>query len=211
MSSAPNKPPTRVLIVDDHRMFADSLVRLLDDEADLDVVGRASTIGETIPIARATHPDVVLLDFRLPDGEAPECVGLLRRAAPKPRVLIMTGLNDDITMRAARAAGCPVVTKDRAAGDLIAALRVVANGSSDVAESSSSSFPTARRAAQLTSREHDLLVELARGRSTVEIARVLNISPTTVRNHVQRMLPKLGAHSRLEAVAIATEQGIISR
>lgn len=209
-----NETSTRVLIVDDHRMFADSLIRLLVDEDDLHVVGYASTIAEALRVAKVAHPDVVLLDFRLPDGDAPECVAHLRALVPDTRVLIMTGLNDDMTMRAASDVGCPVVTKDRAAAELIAALRLVAQGASDLAQDTRAALPRSardRRGSVLTNRERDLLVELARGHSTAEIAKELHISPTTVRNHIQRMLAKLGAHSRLEAVAIAIEQGIITR
>jgi len=119
-----------------------------------------------------------------------------------------------MTMRAASDVGCPVVTKDRAAAELIAALRLVAQGASDLAQDTRAALPRSardRRGSVLTNRERDLLVELARGHSTAEIAKELHISPTTVRNHIQRMLAKLGAHSRLEAVAIAIEQGIITR
>src|SRR5438552_14966038 len=86
---------TRVLIVDDHRMFVDSLVRLLSDETDLVVVGVANTIAEAIQTAEAHGPDVVLLDYRLPDGDAPACIAQLRGVAPDARVLVMTGLGDD--------------------------------------------------------------------------------------------------------------------
>ena len=88
---------TRVLIVDDHRMFADSLVRLLSDETDLVVIGVADTITEAIRSARTHDPDVVLLDYRLPDGDAPACIAQLRDVAPDARVLVMTGLGDEAT------------------------------------------------------------------------------------------------------------------
>jgi len=201
---------TRVLIVDDHRMFADSLVRLLDDEADFEVVAVTHSIADAIRAANSTRPDVVLLDFRLPDGDAPACIARLNETTPHAQVLIMTGLDDDATLRTARASGCVVVTKDRAAAELIAALRLVANPDGN-------SYLTTRvdvtRTGQpaLSPRELHLLKELARGLSTTEIAQAMHISPTTVRNHIQRILAKLGAHSRLEAVAIARQQGIIDR
>ena len=213
MSPAAKETHTRVLIVDDHRMFADSLVRLLDDEADLEVVGLACTIDEAVRAAVRTRPDVVLLDFRLPDGDAPECLARLNGVAPNTQALIMTGLDDDATMRAARDSGCHVVTKNRGAGDLIAALRVVASGAAppDDRGRARRSPRDATSTRLLSDRECDLLTELARGLSTAEIAETLHISPTTVRNHVQRILTKLGAHSRLEAVAIAIKKGIIAR
>jgi len=202
-----------VLIVDDHQMFADSLVRLLDDEPDFRVVGIAGTIAAAIQTVRSTRPDVVLLDYRLPDGEAPELIAHLRKITPDMRVLIMTGLDDDTTMRTVRDVGCPVVTKDRAAADLLAALRsvVTADGSGPDSTRPSPPLRSSPGPAQLVSdRERELLVQLAQGASTREIADALHISPTTVRNHVQRVLAKLGVHSRLEAVAMAIQTGIVA-
>ena len=191
-------------------MFADSLVRLLDDEPDLEVVGVASTIATAIDASSETHPDVVLLDFRLPDGDAPSCIARLKAVSPGTQVLIMTGLDDEATLRAAREAGCQVVTKNRAASELIRALRGLTD--SRAGHEDSGLFGQNPPAAQLLSkRERELMVELARGRSTADIAADLHISATTVRNHVQRILAKLGAHSRLEAVAIAVQKGIIDR
>ena len=204
---------TRVLIVDDHRMFADSLVRLLDDQPDFEVVGLAGTLADAVSDAATLGPDVVLLDFRLPDGDAPECVARLAEAAPEARVLVMTGLDDQETMGAIRDAGCTVVTKDRAASDLIASLRAVAGRAADVSEvrpTTRSESGDSATAALVSDRERDVLVKLAQGLSTQEVADALHISVTTVRNHVQRALAKLGAHSRLEAVAIAIQKGIIA-
>ena len=205
---------TRVLIVDDHRMFVDSLVRLLEDEADLVVVGVASTIAEALRSVRAQHPDVVLLDYRLPDGDAPACIAELRHLAPDARVLVMTGLGDDATLEAAREAGCAgVVTKDRAAQDLVEGLRTVAAGDLIAgAWSPLRRVPGARRPVDpgLTAREREVLEALAAGKSTEDIATSLHISPVTVRNHVQRILAKLDARSRLEAVALGIRAGIIA-
>jgi DNA-binding NarL/FixJ family response regulator len=205
---------TRVLIVDDHRMFVDSLVRLLEDETDLAVVGVASTIAEALRSVRRQRPDVVLLDYRLPDGDAPACIAELRDLAPDARVLVMTGLGDDATLAAAREAGCAgVVTKDKAAQDLVEGLRAVAAGQSMMSAVAAPRTATGdRRVADpgLTAREREVLEELAAGKSTAAIATSLHISPVTVRNHVQRILAKLDARSRLEAVALAIRAGIIA-
>ena len=205
---------TRLLIVDDHRMFVDSLVRLLDDEPDLVVVGLAYTIADAVRVIGGLSPDVVLLDYRLPDGDAPACLAQLHDAAPAARVLVMTGLSDEATLSAARAAGSHgVVTKDRAAHDLVESIRAVARGSTIAAPAPEAPGRSRVRAAAerpLSTREREVLAQLAAGRSTDEIARALAISPVTVRNHIQRILPKLGAHSRLEAVALAIEAGIIA-
>ena len=205
---------TRVLIVDDHRMFVDSLVRLLQDEADLVVVGVASTIAEALRSVRAQRPDVVLLDYRLPDGDAPACIAELRDLAPAARVLVMTGLGDDATLAAAREAGCAgVVTKDKAAQDLVEGLRAVAAGQTMTGAVVAPRAATGDRNIVdpgLTAREREVLEELAAGQSTASIATSLHISPVTVRNHIQRILAKLDARSRLEAVALGIRAGIIA-
>ena len=206
---------TRVLIVDDHRMFVDSLVRLLDDEADLSVIAVASSVAEALDAVRAGDPDVVLLDYRLPDGDAPGCIAELRVLSPRARVLVMTGLGDDATLSAARDAGCAgVVTKDRAARDLVEGIRIVAAGGTidgPVAPPRNGARTRGKvRGHGVTVREREVLEQLAAGLSTDDIAAALHISTVTVRNHIQRVLPKLGARSRLEAVAAAIGSGIIA-
>ena len=112
-------------------MFVDSLVRLLGDQTDLVVVDVANSVAEAIRAVERQDPDVVLLDYRLPDGDAPACIAALNRLPSNARVLVMTGLGDEATLAAARAAGCAgVVTKDRAARDLLEALRAVGSGAS---------------------------------------------------------------------------------
>jgi len=204
------------MIVDDHRMFADSLIRLLEDQPDFVAVGIAGSVAEATRLAGSLRPDVVLLDYRLPDGDAPACIARLRQDAPDARVLVMTGLTDAETMRAARSAGCAgIVTKDRAAHDLVAALRAVVSGEplAATAAPAAAAAPAETRPSRsppLSTREREVVAQLAAGQSTEEIAETLFISPVTVRNHVQRILAKLGARSRLEAVAIATREGIVS-
>ena len=195
-------------------MFVDSLVRLLSDEPDLVVVGLAGTLAQGIRSAQEHDPDVVLLDFRLPDGDAPAGIAQLRDVTPNARVLIMTGLSDDATLTAARNAGCAgVLTKDRAARDLVEAVRSVASGApiadADRAAQNPSALPAAS-SQTLSSREREVPEQLAAGRSTEAIATALHISIVTVRNHIQHLMAKLGARSRLEAVALAIEAGIIA-
>jgi len=201
-----------VLIVDDHRMFAESLIRLLEDQPDFLAVGVAGSVAEATRLARSARPDVVLLDYRLPDGDAPACIAQLRQDASDAQVLVMTGLTDAGTMRAALSAGCAgIVTKDRAAHDLVAALRAVVSG--EPLEATGATAPgemRSNRSGTLSTREREIVAHLAAGQSTEEIAETLFISPVTVRNHVQRALAKLGARSRLEAVAISVREGIVS-
>jgi two-component system, NarL family, nitrate/nitrite response regulator NarL len=128
-------------------------------------------------------------------------------------VLVMTGLGDEATLAAARAAGCHgVVTKDRAAQDLVEGIRALASGVALTEPEPSAPRPGKKLPTEgaLSSREREVLTHLAAGQSTADIAGALGISATTVRNHIQRILPKLGAHSRLEAVALGIQAGIIA-
>ena len=161
----------RLVVVDDHRMFAESLLRLLADDPDFVPVGVAGTIAEAVALTAREQPDIVLLDFRLPDGDAPACIPLLRSVSPSIRVVVMTGLTDESTRAAAVAAGCAaVVTKDHAARDLLTALREAIPERARGARGWPAAPSRAVRSA-LSPRERDVLVQLAAGHSTTEIAK----------------------------------------
>lgn len=206
----------RVLVVDDHRMFTENLVRLLDDEHDIDVVGTAARISEATDAVARTTPDIVLLDYLLPDGDGTLAIHEIRRIAPGTKVVVLTALNDEAALMAALGAGCDgFVTKDRASDELVHAVRAVAAGEVQIPpDLLARALPRLRRresnARTLTRRELEVLELLAEGMSNPEIAGRLHISINTVRNHVQNLLTKLGAHSRLEAVALGIRQGLVS-
>ena len=106
----------RVLVVDDHRMFAESLTRLLDDEEDIEVAGIAATIDEAETVARRYTPDVVLLDYWLPDGDGAAAVEAVRRGSPDARIVMMSASGEDSLLGVALDVGCSsFVTKDRTA------------------------------------------------------------------------------------------------
>lgn len=207
--------PIRVLVVDDHRMFAESLVRLLEDESDIEVVGTAARISEATEVVASTTPDMVLLDYLLPDGDGTRAIDEIRRIAPETRIVVLTALNDETVLMAALGAGCDgFVTKDRAADELVHAVRAVAAGEVQIpADLLARALPRLRHGegdgGALTRRELEVLELLAEGMPNPEIAGRLHISINTVRNHVQNLLTKLGAHSRLEAVALGIRQGLV--
>jgi DNA-binding NarL/FixJ family response regulator len=210
----PETPATRVLIVDDHRMFAEMLADVLRGHGDMAVTGVAADGDEAIAATRTDPPDVVVLDYRLPGEDGVSVARRLRELAPEVGLLMLTGLEDDAVLRAALIAGCTgFVTKDRATGDLVDAVRAVraGRGAIDPAMNARLAGPPdgGRDATGLTQREHEVLVLLADGLSTREIAQQLFISLNTARNHVQRLIAKLGAHSRLEAVAVARRNGLL--
>lgn len=219
MSSAMRNPVgddegvIRVLVVDDQRMFAESVARLLGDEDEIDVVAVASTAAAAVEFAADLAPDVAVVDFRLPDGDGATVTREVIAASPATKVLILTGASDDGLLVAAIEAGCSgFLTKDRALAELVTAVRLASLGESYIpAELLSNLLPMLRGerrglGTDLTPRELEMLALLRLGTSTVEMASRLNLSVHTVRNHVRNILGKLRAHSKLEAVAIATRE-----
>jgi DNA-binding NarL/FixJ family response regulator len=205
-----------VLIVDDHQLFSDGLVQLVVQHG-FAVVGTARTLADAITAAQDRAPDIVLLDYVLPDGDGPRALHAMRDAAPQARLLVVTALNDDATLASALKAGCDgFVTKDRAADDLITAMQTLGRGEAAIGPQHVARALSHLRAhdsalGPLTPREHEVLALLGEGLSNAEVAGRMAISTNTVRNHVQSLLAKLGARSRLEAVAIATREGLLGR
>jgi DNA-binding NarL/FixJ family response regulator len=206
----------RVLLVDDHRMFTELLVQLLREHDDIDVCGIAPSVAEGLEVARRERPDLVLLDYQLPDGSGAQLAARLREDRPELRMVMLTGFQDEATVREAVEAGCSgFVTKDRAVEELVEAVRVVASGGAAISPvllgrllPSLQGAPATGTTA-LTARELDVLQLLAEGTANDDIGERLFISRNTVRNHVQRIITKLGAHSKLEAVATATRIGLV--
>ncbi|MEZ5260458.1 MAG: response regulator transcription factor [Acidimicrobiales bacterium] len=202
----------RVVVVDDHQMFVESLVRLLDDEADIEVVAVAGSSRDALASVHDTKPDVVVMDYQLPDESGARATAVLRHRDPGVRVVMLTGHADTSAARAAAEVGCVAfVTKDKAAQDLVDAVRAAHAGVVTLAQPAVSVVPgwDGRRAARLSRREREVLRMLADGLGTEAISEALFISRNTVRAHVQRVISKLGAHSKLEAVAIARRSGLL--
>jgi DNA-binding NarL/FixJ family response regulator len=210
-----DRAPIRVLLVDDHRMFTELMTVVLSEHPDLEVTGSATDGDEAIERAAADPPDVVVVDYQLPGADGITVAHRFRRELPRVRVVMLTGRNDDALVRAAIDAGCAgFVCKDRAAQELVAAVRTVRDGNAalppDTVNRLAGSAPAQRQIPfGLTSRELEVVELLAEGASTRELADRLYISLNTARNHVQRAIRKLGAHSRLEAVAIAARAGLV--
>lgn len=206
----------RVVIVDDHEMFADGIARILADEVDIAVVGTASTLERGVTLAGQCRPSVVLADYHLPDSHGSEVVQLLLEAAPDARVIILTGSTDARTLTESVAAGCRgYVTKDRASEELLQAVRFVHAGEVFITQRMLAGLlpkfnrPAAQIGGDLTDRELSILQLMTEGLSNQEIAERFYLSVHTIRNHVQNVLSKLRAHSRLEAVIIANREGLL--
>ncbi len=194
----------RVLIVDDHAIVAESLALALDDEDGLSVVGRAATSDEAIVAVAVHRPDVVVLDHGLPDRDGIETAKLLVARQPGVRIVMLTGSGALSVQRRAGEVGCiGFVTKDRPTADLVAAIRAADAGKALTAGATRRVGIT-----ELSDRELEILDGIVRGLDNRAIAAELYLSVHTVRNHVQRVLGKLGAHSKLEAAAAARRFGL---
>lgn len=206
----------RVLVVDDHELVADSLVRVLTLEADLVPVGIASTLSRAREMVRSTRPDVVLLDQEMPDGLGTDCIGGLRAAHPEVQIVMLTASTSDQVLRTAMSAGAAgFVSKTSGLGELVAAVRAAARGDAVISPALLARLLTRMRrepsavGRNITAREHEILGLLAQGMSNAAIAAHLVLSVHTIRNHVANLLAKLGAHSKLEALAIAVRENLV--
>jgi len=208
--------PIRVVIVDDHEVVAASLARVLDDEPDVMTVGLASSIAQARARVQSAAPDVLILDRRLPDGDGVEAIAGLKALRPSMNVLVLTGSSsDDVLVRALEAGAAGFLSKTRSLGEVTSAVRAAAQGEATISpEMLARLLPKLTRSPApgptLTRREEEVLAMLARGLSNAAIAAELVVSVNTVRNHVSNLSAKLGAHSKLEAMSIAIQRGLLS-
>lgn len=203
----------RVLCVDDHPLFRDGVIALLKTVAWVEVVGVCGTGEEGVRLVTLNRPDVVLMDLSLPTMTGVEATRQARTASPETRVLVVSMLEDDPSVVAAMRAGASgYLVKGAGQEELLAAIRTVANGgavfSARVAgrvmgsltmEHSEPAFP------ELSEREREVLTLMSDGKDNLEISRELGVSPKTVQNHVSRVLGKLQARDRVEAVLRARD------
>ena len=205
-----------MLLADPQEMVAESLRLALDGAPDLRVTGLATTLEGLEQLAESREADVVLLDQRLSDVGVAACVRRVRAVSPGSHVLMLAASANEAAAVVALEAGCAgVVPKTLSLDDLVAAVRAAASGQLRLdPDMLARLVPRLSRSyrepgADLTLREREVLRLVAQGLSTADMARRLFVSPNTVRNHVQSVLVKLGAHSKLEALVIATRGGLL--
>ena len=208
--------PLRVLVVDDERLFAELMRHALARATDIEVVGVMHDVKSASQAAADLKPAVVLSDYHLPDGTGAELARSLRRDAPDSSVLILTGdPSTTVLADVARSGAVGHLTKSRDLDDVVSAVRQAAGGEILFTPTELQRLLVADRTERtldepLTARELEVLRMLASGVSTNSAAEMLGISTATLRAHVQAILRKLGAHSRLEAVAEAARLGLIT-
>jgi DNA-binding NarL/FixJ family response regulator len=213
--------PIRVLLVDDHQLLTDSLARLLAAEPDIEIVGIAATVADAKELAHE-RMDVVLMDYRLPDGTGAEATRAIKARWPSARVVMLTAIQDDETVLESIQAGADgYLTKDRAVDDVVATVRSARAGETLLPRSvivgiakrvaGARERQTERAPIEtLTARELQVLQALAEGMATPDICERLAISRNTLRTHVQNIMMKLHVHSKLEAVTVGLRHRIIA-
>lgn len=210
--ATPRPVPIRVLVVEDHRMFAEALGATLSAQEDIEVVGSAASVAGGVAEAMRLQPSVVLMDYRLPDGAGTAAARAIRDRNPQARVLLVTAHAEESLLREALRAGCSgIVTKGRSIHELVGAVRRAAEGQTVVSRSAVDRVVQwgDGGAALLSDRQLEVLRMLAEGLDATEIAARLGISVITVRNHLQGCNRKLGVHSKTQAVAEAIRRGIV--
>jgi DNA-binding NarL/FixJ family response regulator len=215
----------RVVVADDQVLVRSGFTMLLSGEPDIEVVGEASNGAEAVALAASEHPDVMLMDVRMPVMDGLEATRRITddESLASTRVVILTTFDlDEYVHEALRAGASGFLLKDTLPGDLLNAVRVVAAGDALIApritrrlieEFARRPEPAAAAAAaaldQVTEREREVLELVARGQSNAEIAAGLYVSHATVKTHVSRLLMKLDARDRAQLVMIAYETGLV--
>lgn len=211
----------RILIVDDHILFREGLTGLLRAQEDMNVVGECGTVREAIDMAKQVRPEVILMDFSLPDGTGLDATRAILAEQPQAQIIFLTVHDNDERMISAMRAGAKgYLLKNLSVNKLLASLRALERGEAAISRTMMArvlqefSQPTPLPASDpsplvgLTSREIEVLQELADGITNQEIATRLFISENTVKNHIHNILEKLNLHNRREAIEFARKHGL---
>jgi len=210
-----------IVVADDQELVRDGLAAILDSEFDLTVVGTAADGAEAVGLVLSLHPDVVLMDIRMPEVDGIEATRRLVSAKSATRILLLTTFDaDEYVLQALHAGASGFLLKDAPRASLLAGVRSVAAGDVTLEDSVLKRLvadhldraPDRRvppGLERLTVREKQVLHLVAQGRTNDEIARTLFVSETTVKTHVARTLAKLGARDRVQLVVLAHRSGLI--
>lgn len=219
--------PISILLVDDQELIRLGFRMVLEAEADMVVVGEAGDGRAAIAQTAALHPDLVLMDIRMPGLDGIAATEAIVREHPASRVLVLTTFDlDEYAFGAIRAGASGFLLKDAHRHEMIAAVRAVHRGDAALAPSvtrrllehvspqldaaaTAPPVPVEDPTTSLTERERDVFLEMARGLTNAEIARALFVSESTVKTHVGRVLSKLAARDRIHAVILAHRLGLV--
>ncbi|NJP48702.1 response regulator transcription factor [Streptomyces sp. SBST2-5] len=209
--------PIRVFLLDDHEVVRRGVHDLLDDEPDITVVGEAGTAEQALVRVPALRPQVAVLDVRLPDGDGVTVCRELRSRMPELACLMLTSFDDEEALLDSIMAGAAgYVLKQIKGSDLVSAVRTVASGQSlldpsvtarvmDRLRQEREPSPEEEALPGLTEREREILALIGEGLTNRQIGQRLYLAEKTVKNHISRLLAKLGVERRIQAAVIATQ------
>ncbi|MCU4298700.1 DNA-binding response regulator [Brevibacterium permense] len=211
---------TRIVIADDQAMVRAGFAALLNAHADIEVIGQAEDGAHCVDLVADLDPDIVLMDVRMPLMDGIEATRTIVAANAETRIIMLTTFDiDDYVFDAIRAGASGFLLKDAPPSELAEAVRIVAGGEALLAPSvtkrviehfaTGGQKPNRTALPELTDREREILIQVARGASNTEIAASLHIAVQTVKTHVSRILYKLDARDRAQAVIAAYESGLI--
>jgi DNA-binding NarL/FixJ family response regulator len=214
----------RVLLADEQALFREAVKMVLEDHRDFSVVAQTGDALYTLEEAKRTRPDIALVDTELPDLTVDELIRRIKSSVPECGVILLSPRADLGTLVASMEAGASgYLTKDSGLDQLVEATRAVHRGETLVPSKMLGPLlgrlihrgrdedEAMRKLSRLTRREREVLALMMRGADNAVIAQALTISPETARTHIQNILGKLGLHSRLEAVAFVSGNGIVNR
>ena len=202
--------PIRILLADDHPSLRAGLASILNAQPDLTVVAEAGSGSETLTQFQASHPDILLIDLRMPDGDGIQTIKDLIARDPEVKTLVLTTYDNEEDIFSALEAGARgYILKDTTREEIIEAVRQVHAGQRFLPPAIASRLADRMIRPTLTPRELDVLRLVSRGRSNKDMAAAMFLSEETIKSHMKGLFQKLGVHDRAEAVAIALQRGLL--
>lgn len=203
-------PTCRILLVDDHYVVRIGMASSLNLEPDLEVVAEAENGEAAIALYREHRPDLVILDWRLPDLSGGEVIKALHAEFPAARVLVLSAFeSEEVIFQALQAGAVGYLAKSSRRPELIGAVRLAAQGKAAFSADIAAKLATRIQRPSLSPRELEVVAELVKGNSNKEIASHLEISENTVKLHITHIMQKLRAKDRTHVASIALQQGLV--
>jgi DNA-binding NarL/FixJ family response regulator len=203
--------PIKILTVDDHPILREGIAAIIENHADIVLVGEAANGREAIECFRKVHPDVTLMDLVMPEMNGIDATVAIRKEFPNARIVVLTTYKGDVQAAHALDAGaCGYLLKSSLRKDLLDTIRRVHVGQRRIPPEIAMAMAEHHSSDTLSDRELEVLQQIAAGNANKNIAEHLSIAEDTVKGHVKAILAKLGANDRTHAVTIAIKRGIIS-
>jgi DNA-binding NarL/FixJ family response regulator len=203
-------PVIRILVVEDHPIVRQGLVALLSVVDGVEVVAQASDGAEAIDLFSRHHPDITLVDLRLPKKSGVEVIQHIRSDYPQARFIVLTTYDgDEDIYRALQAGARAYLLKGMSVELLVSTIRSVHAGKSIIPPAIAQRLAERMATEQLTQREQGVLEQIVRGKSNKEIGAILDISEATVKTHINNLLGKLGVEDRTQAATAAIQRGLV--